>query len=100
MGKAENMEEGQAEKEKSLLNEWETWMNLNNEEEVSLKETIMVHGSLQIAGLGWWKSILMKSIRMNEVIHASRSYDEMQFNFMMDPSEIIQLQLTRWIKWL
>jgi hypothetical protein len=24
----------------------------------------------------------------------------MQFNFMMDPSEITQLQLTRWIKWL
>ncbi len=41
------------EKEKSLLNEREqtTWMNLNNEEEVSLNETIMVHGSIQIAGL-------------------------------------------------
>ncbi len=44
--------------------------------------------------VGMMKKHFDESIRMNEVIHASGSYHEMQFNFMMDPSEITQLQLT------
>lgn len=82
------------------------WMRIDNRDEPQQWRRSILEGNHYGSWIstdcrvGMMKKHFDESIRMNEVIHASRSYDEMQFNFMMDPSEIIKLQLTRWIKWL